>query len=407
MKPVVGIVAEHNPLHNGHRLHMAAARAALGEAPCVIVLSSNFTQRGEPALADKWARAGMGLACGADLVLELPFPFACAAAPNFSSGALDIVARSHLVTHLSFGMENPRHEMEPIVDILAHEPPAFKQRLREELGRGLSWPRAMACALEAILPGSAAFASHPNNLLALSYLLHMRKKGYPLTPLPIQRQGEAHDSAALGPLASAGALRDALNLGASLNEDSPLAEAMPASSIALLREAHDAGRLCLPQRKEGLWPMLQALLLRASAEELRRFDGMDEGIERRLLKEWRNASGFEDFVGLCASPRYTRSRVRRLLIRLLVGMDRWTADALRRLGPPYARVLGFTERGRELLRVRGNRSGLPFITRLPAAQGSLGRAVAELEFRASALYELLLPQPDLRHEERQSPASPM
>ena len=81
--PIVGIVAEYNPLHNGHRLMLEAVRSRLGDIPCVVVLSSNFTQRWEPALCDKWTRAEMALQCGADLVLELPFLFSCAAAPDF------------------------------------------------------------------------------------------------------------------------------------------------------------------------------------------------------------------------------------------------------------------------------------------------------------------------------------
>ena len=399
----LGIVAEYNPLHNGHRLHLQAARMAASPcgAPCIVVLSSNFTQRGEPALVDKWTRARMALSCGADLAVELPFPFACAAAPDFSAGAVDLLARSGLATHLSFGMEDPGYDVAPILDILTREPPAFGQRLREELGRGLSWPRAMARALDDLLPGSAAFASRPNNLLALSYLLRIHKKGYPLSPLPVQRRGDGHEGKELGPLASAGALREALNAETSLGDDGPLAAAMPAASLALLREAQDDGRLCLPCREEGLWPMLQALFLRSTPGELRRFDGVDEGIEGRLLREWRDASGLEDFIGRCASPRYTRSRLRRLAVRLLVGVDRWTAGALRRVGPPYVRVLGFSERGRALL--RGRQGNLPFITRLAAAGDPLGRIVAGMEFRASALYELLLPRPDLRREGRQRP----
>lgn len=399
--PVIGIVAEYNPLHNGHRLMLEAARSRLGDVPCVVVLSSNFTQRGEPALCDKWTRAEMALQCGADLVLELPFLFSCAAAPDFSAGAVDLLARTHLATHIAFGMEDPETDIGPILNILLHEPPAFKQRLQEEIRRGASYPKAAALALESVIPGSEAFASSPNNLLGLSYLLRVRQKGYPLLPIPIPRVGAGHDEKALGPLASAGAIRAALRQGSPLDDNSPLAATMPAFSLALLREAEKKGRLC--SSPEKMWPLLQGLFLRSTPGELRRVDGMDEGIENLFLKRWRDATSLDDFVGRCVSARYTQGHIRRRLIRLLLGGEHWTAQAVRRTGVHYARVLGFSARGRELLKVRGRASDIPIITRLAAARGPTGKSAAQMEFRASALYELLLPQPDLRHEEQQRP----
>ena len=401
MKPVIGIIAEYNPLHNGHRLMMEAARERLGDVPVVVALSSNFTQRGGPALCDKWTRAKMALQCGADLVLELPFFFSCAAAPDFSAGAVDILARTHLVTHIAFGMENPQEDITPIIDVLLNEPPKFKQCLNEQMKRGASYPKAAANALENIIPSSGTFTSFPNNLLAPSYLLHIKRRGYPLLPLPLSRVGAGHAEETLGPLTSAGAIRAALNGGASLKDGGPLAAAMPDTSLSLLREAEEAGRLC--RSSEKLWPLLQTLFLRSTRHDLQQFDGMDEGIENLFLKRWREAEGVDDFVGCCVSTRYTQGHIRRRLIRLLMGVNRWTAQALRRAGVPYARVLGFTARGRELLRTRGRASELPLITRLAAAEGPIGKSAAQMEFRASALYELLLPCPDLHHEERALP----
>ncbi|MCR5347226.1 MAG: nucleotidyltransferase family protein [Fretibacterium sp.] len=397
----VAIIAEYNPLHNGHRLMMEAVRARLRDVPCVIVLSSNFTQRGEPALCDKWTRAKMALQCGADLVLELPFLFACSAAPDFSAGAVDLIARTNLATHIAFGMEDAAYNTEPILDILLHEPLSFKQRLQKELKHGASYPKAMSLALEDILPGSGAFASSPNNLLSLSYLLHIRKRNYPLIPLHFSRQGGSHAGLKLGPATSAGAIRAALNRGTSLDDDSPLTPVMPAFSLSLLRKARDEGRLCLSNPK--LWPLLQAFFLRSTPEELRTVDGMDEGIENLFLKHWRGAGNLDDFVGRCVSARYTQSHIRRRLIRLLLGADRWTAQAVRCVGVPYARVLGFNGRGRELLKTRNLSSEFPVITRLSAARGPVGKLVAQMEFRVSALYELLLPYPNLHHEEQQRP----
>ncbi|MCR4819081.1 MAG: nucleotidyltransferase family protein [Fretibacterium sp.] len=400
--PIVGIVAEYNPLHNGHRLMLESARSRLGDdVPCVIVLSSNFTQRGEPALCDKWTRAEMALQCGADLVLELPFLFSCAAAPDFSAGAVDLLARTHLATHIAFGMEDPETDIAPIINLLLHEPPPFKQRLQEEMKRGASFPKAIAETLDAFLAGAGPFASSPNNLLGLSYLLRIKRQDYSLCPLPLPRVGKGHGEMDLGPLASAEAIRAALRQGSTLDDNGLLAAAMPASSLALLRGAEKRGRLCASSKR--LWPLLQALFLRSASDSLHRVDGMDEGIENLFLKHWRDAVSLDDFVGRCVSSRYTQGHIRRRLVRLLLGVDRWTAQAVRRTGVPYARVLGFTARGRKLLKTQGHASEIPLISRLGAVKGTIGKSMVQMEFRASALYELLLPHPDLQHEKRQCP----
>jgi predicted nucleotidyltransferase len=460
--PGIGIVAEYDPFHNGHALHLSRALTSLNtggnEAAVVVVLSSSFTQRGLPAMLDKWTRARMALENGADLVLELPFIYACNAGPEFARGAVDTLAAMECVTHLSFGMEtfclknpfaergketnssisnfsisplpvslpisfpassgvgsysentgnleNPTAALYAIVDILIQEPFSFKSNLKKALASGMSYPKALAQAIDRELPGGGAFASTPNNALALSYLLRVRRGNYGLVPLPVRREGAGYRDTTIGPLASATAIRSAVEEAArtpdSTGGKSWIEDAMPASSLRLLRERQKEGRLCLLTEK--LWDLLRGLLVRSSPEDLRKCAGMDEGLENLFLKHHSKADSYEDFIGRCVCARYTRNRIRRQTIRCLVGLDRWTALALSRLGPSYVRVLGHNEKGRGLLRARNRGNGktgkaLPVVTRLAAAPG----AMADLEFRASRLRELLLPCPDLGYEERHVP----
>ncbi len=396
--PVVGIVAEYNPFHNGHLLQMATVRNRLPDALFVIVLSSSFTQRGLPGMADKWTRAQMALCNGADLVLELPFLFACNAAPEFGAGAVDILARSKIATHISFGMEEPGRDTSSILRILIQEPPSFKRSLRENLDKGLSYPKAAGKALENELPGCEAFLSAPNNSLALSYLLRIARQGYPLIPIPVQRAGGGYHALEPGELSSAAAIRSALQG----SRDARWTErAMPSPTRRLLEDARERGRLC--PGPEALWPLLQALFLRSSSEEMQGFAGMDEGMENLFLRRYPSAASYDDFVGGCVCARYTRSRIQRQIVRLLAGVDRWSAAAVSRSGVPYIRVLGCNDRGRKLLRERAKNSELPVVTRLAAVRDPIGKLAADAEFRASKLYELLLPKPDLRREERQKP----
>ncbi|HQF91885.1 MAG TPA: nucleotidyltransferase family protein, partial [Synergistaceae bacterium] len=166
---VVGIIAEYNPLHNGHFHHLARAREESGARGVVVVLSSYFVQRGEPAMVDKWARTAMALACGADVVLELPTVFSCHNAGVFANAAVDLLAALGGVTHVAFGMEEPQGDLETLGAILMEEPEAFKSALQRFLQEGFSFVESRSRALETLVPGSASLLRGSNNTLALAY----------------------------------------------------------------------------------------------------------------------------------------------------------------------------------------------------------------------------------------------
>jgi predicted nucleotidyltransferase len=307
--PVIGVVAEYDPFHNGHALHLAKARAALGSAglhaPVVVTLSSSFTQRGLPALADKTTRARMALANGVSLVLELPFVHACNAGPEFARGAVRLLAATELVTHVAFGVEdalafsaqknhlNPPPTLGAALSILIQEPLSFKLNLRENLASGQSYPKALANALERQSPGSGALVSSPNNALAVSYLTNIHRYGLGLIPIPVGREGAGHnDNFSFSPcspcsppvLASATAIRRALAEGAqALAEGSWVLDAVPASVPPLLKDDLERGRLCLDTGK--LWDLLRGLLTRSTPDDLRACAGMEEGLENLFLKQ--------------------------------------------------------------------------------------------------------------------------
>ena len=411
--PVIGVVAEYDPFHNGHALHLAKARKTLGcsDAPVVAALSSSFTQRGLPALADKTARAEMALANGVNLVLELPFAHACNSAPEFARGSVGILAATRLVSHLAFGVEDVSafyqkgdHLLDELLSILIQEPLSFKLNLRENLASGCSYPKAVALALERERPGSLDLVSSPNNALAISYLAEIKRKGYRLNPIPVQREGPGYKDETPGPLAGATAIRKALS--ETEGQDSRLGwvnDAVPSSVMSILRKERDIGRLCLGTGK--LWDLLRGLLARSTPSMLRACAGMEEGLENLFLKHYAKANSYEDFIGRCVCARYTRNRLQRQAARCMTGLDRWTAAALFRCGPPYIRVLGYDDIGRGLLRERKKLSGatVPVITRLAAAKGTVAQMTADAEFRASRLRELLLPNPDLTREEKLIP----
>lgn len=284
---------------------------------------------------------------------------------------MNLLGLSHMATHISFGMENPEHNLTPLLEAL--DSPEYSHSLRQELGRGASFPKAHVLALEHLVPGSSEFLSKPNNMLAMSYI---RNNHYGLEVMPVKREGNI----------SSRAIRQDLKSNADM---------MPEYSRELLRCAEREGRLC---NEERLWPLLQGVFVRSRAEDLQKIYGIDEGIEGLMLKNWKRAEGLDDFIGKCVCARYTRAHIRRRLIYILLGLDRWEVMGALREGVPYARVLAFTQKGRELLKEYAGKSEVKIITRLSEAEGRREKYFADVEFRASQLYELLMDKPDINRE---------
>ena len=97
---VLGIIAEYNPFHNGHLYHLLKSKEEAEADSVIAVIGGNFTQRGEPSLLDKWSKAEMALANGADLVIELPVLYSISSAENFADGAIKILNSLKIVLQI-------------------------------------------------------------------------------------------------------------------------------------------------------------------------------------------------------------------------------------------------------------------------------------------------------------------
>ena len=389
-----GIVAEYNPFHNGHLWHLEQTRLRLPDAVIIAVLSANFVQRGLPAFIDKWARTKMALNNGVDLVLELPSFFSCNSGMFFAQGAVDIL-NAVGASHISFGVEkstqsekNLLSQLESISCILSQERSSFKQAVKQSLSNGASYSKAVAIALEAESVGAGEFASMPNNILALSYLAHITKKKYTIVPLPIERYGDGHNE-------SASKIRDLISIKY-LNSFGPcdladtrneLTNMLPRSSVEIMDECLNNGRIMNDTSK--LFEFIQFMLLCSDNESLRKISGMEEGLNGLFQKNIDKADSFDDFIGRCVCARYTRSRLQRQIIKIMLGIDKWTEWALQRQGARYVRVLGYNSAGKKYLRNNSKTAKLNIVTRLAAIKEPLGKRIAQIEFKASRLWELI------------------
>lgn len=366
-----GIVAEYNPFHRGHAWHIAETRRRLGgEAPVVCVMSGHWVQRGECALADKWLRAALALDRGADLVVELPTPWAMASAESFARGAVSLLAATGVVDVLSFGSETG--ELAPLEEAAAAlDAPDYPERLRAALGRGLSFPAARQEA------AGAACLSAPNNNLGVEYLRSLRALGSTIRPLTVPRQGAGHDGPAAGGYASASELRRLLRAGRG-EEAAPYLTAPWSGELADMQHIERAVLARLRTMGEGDWAALPD-------------GGGAEGLPSRLAKAAREAVSLEDFYTRAKTRRYPHARLRRLALAAFLGLR----AAERPAAPPYVRVLGLGGRGRVLLRRMKDTCPLPVIVKPAQARELDGpaRTLFESEARYTDLYGLCFPAP--------------
>lgn len=410
---VQGIIAEYNPFHNGHRHHLLASAAALGATRTVCVLSGHFVQRGEPSVCSKAARTEMALRCGADLVLELPAAFSCSSAESFASGAVATLDATGIVDVLSFGSEaGSLASLKAVADVLADEPEDFRTWLRAFLDTGMSFPAARQAAF-AKWAGTSADShvlDNPNNILGVEYLKALRRRGSRMVPGTIARIGRGYNDPVMeDAFPSAAAIRTAL-LGAGFPSDvTPAAgmhaagipadalcaagmsiAGMPEAASAILSREMAAGRA--PVSADRFFPMILHRLRTATDSDLASLPWMEQGLHNRLRSAAADACSFAGIVDAAATSRYPRTRIQRMLCALLIGMPGALPGELADAGhAQYIRVLGFTDRGRELLAVMKHTATLPIIGKASqwgTLRNPLAHRLLELENRASDTWAL-------------------
>lgn len=386
----VGIIAEYNPFHNGHRYHIARARELTHADAVIAVMSGAFTQRGDAAILDKWTRARMALQNGADMVIELPCLFALREAQGFACGGVKLLSGLGIVDTLAFGCEEECIPfLESAAACLLTEPDNFRACLHSGLKSGMSYPLARSRALSKALGIDESILNRPNFSLALEYAQSNMRLGSPLKLMPVARTSD-YNSQELSDICSASAIRAAILRG---EIDAALCGMPENCRDAFYRAlSGDASVEACALTDSGFLSSLYIYSLRhLTPEQLTAYAGVSEGLENLLLRAARESSNAEELLTACKSRRYTLARLRRLLPQITLGITR--DMQCRHPAPTYARVLGCRS---SMLHLMGEiqRSGALPVT--PGGRGLSGDALWELEVRASDLWGLAVCNPAWR-----------
>ena len=380
---ICGVVSEYNPFHKGHAYQIEQAKSHLGEDSAVVCcMSSDFVQRGDAAILPKHLRAKAAVLSGTDVVLELPAPYALRSAEGFAQSAVDILLGTGVITDLSFGAEDADagllHETASL--LLEHQ---TVQDTLLHLKTGISYAAARERALYARVKEKAEILQKPNNILAVEYCKALIRRESAVNLLPIERKGAGHDAGAEGEYASASYIREFLREGKT-DEALPY---LPETTVAILKESMESGHALLDQSR--LENAMLSSLVRLTADDLAALPDANEGLDNRLLEAIRKGRTIEEICAQAKTKRYALSRIRRMIFCAYLGITKEESTT----PPPYARVLAFSDKGREVLKLARKRATLPLITK-PAHAFDLGgdaRKIFEREALACDLYNLALP----------------
>lgn len=386
---MIGIIAEFDPFHRGHEYLIQQARQRYPGQAVAVAMSGHYTQRGGPAAVEPHARAEMALRCGADLVLELPLPYAISSAERFGWGGVAVLAAAGVDT-LCFGSEcGDSQRLEQAAVCLERDD--FREKLQEFLAKGVSFASARQSAVTALCGEEVGgVLATPNDLLGVSYLSAIRQQNTGMQVCAIPRVGPAHNAAVTeGGFSSASHLRRLLKEG---RVEEALALMPPPASAVLERELEQGNA---PAELSHCERAVLYCLRRMTEADFLALPDCSEGLEHRLYRAAQQANSLEGFYTLAKSRRYAHSRIRRLTLWAWLGLTQ--ADYPQTL--PYLRVLGMNAAGQQVLHDIRKTCPVPILTK-PAAARKLpeeAKRLFLLETRGADLWRLCLPT--LEHAE--------
>lgn len=377
------IASEYNPFHNGHKYLIDKTKAA-GFDSVVAVMSGNFVQRGEPAVADKFFRAEAAVLGGADLVIELPLKYAVSTASYFAKGFVDTVNATGMSGAISFGASAETDELLKIKEIIFSE--KCLDYTEKKIADGLSNPVAKFQFLKENYPDTdCRLLNDANNILALEYINAIDKSESSLKLFSVKRIGASHDSdVTTGEYSSAGYIRRKLSEASSFDA---VRMFMPNDVFDLYKEGYNDGSLPVDMKAFDVASFSR--LISFDAEYFRNINNVTGGIENRIEEAIKKSNDLSVLYDNIKSRHYTHSRIRQIILSAVLGIKKSDLDR----GVSYIRVLAFNDKGREILHQMKKSASIPVISNLSKVNETNSESIitdAKLDYNAGKLYNLLL-----------------
>jgi len=408
------LIVEYNPFHNGHQYHLNQSKKISQNGELIVIMSGNFTQRGEAALLNKWARTKQALSCGADLVLELPLVYNIRSAEYFAYYSVLSLEKSNIVDSIVFGSEAGQIKvLAAIAKALVNESSEFKKKLKNQLKDGVDFPTARRRALLYSYQNNTELQSFdkktiekvliaPNNILGIEYLKSIYRINSRIKTHTIKRIGtDYHSQKVNNNYASASLIRKIINSGPQAEALAAVRELMPDNSWKFLKEEIKKGSFVKKDFESKILNKTVDQLRRSTSEDLKKYKGISNGLENRIIEKAAAPFNVDSFLDSLKSKNLTESRIKRKLLQIYFGLNNKKIELIEKNAPHYLRVLG-VKKGREYLLSRLQKRSEVEIIINPAAKineldlNSRDPLSLSLSFDllASDLYSLLYQNPN-------------
>ena len=375
MKKIIGVIAEYNPFHLGHRYQIEKIKELYPNSIIIAIISTNFTQRGDISLLNKWNKTTICLNEGIDLVIELPTLYATQSADIFAYGAISILNKFKIDT-LVFGSETNDIDYFTTLANIQINNPKYPELVKNYLSLGLNYPTAMSKALKEL---TNTKIDKPNDLLALSYIKEIIKNNYPITPISIKRTNDYHSNSLQNNtnIINASLIREMfLN-----NQD--ISPYIPNNTKELLYQYLSLNKA---------YTILKYNIIN-NENNLSTYLDIEEGLDKRILKYLDTSHTWIDLVNNLKTKRYTYNKINRTLLHLLLNIKK--EDNTKEI---YLRVLGFNNKGREYLKKLKKDTNLDIFTSYRKNKSPL----LDLEYHSTYIYSLITNDSSLIKREYQS-----
>lgn len=375
---ICALIAEYNPFHLGHLKHIDYIKNTLGAQSVIVVMSGNFTQRGDVAVLDKFTRARHALLAGADMVIELPTVFATSNAETFATGGVNIIDALGVCDAMCFGVESgDKTAYLSLAKAMLNETKEFKKILKEKLDGGISLAKAKFETVKQVYGDvfDHNLIALPNNILGLEYTKALIRNNSNVDIHPMIRLGDHNDVTLKKGVTSATSIRQVLKTG----------------KIKRLKK-------CVPSfvyKDFTTYPFLfEKLVLseavRVDSNDLAKITDCTEGLENRIKAFVKDNSSLEMLVDKISTKRYTKTRIQRILTANLLGINaKLVQDA--KDSPTYAKVLAIKKESMDLIPLLCKNSSIPILTRKSDEQAlrKTAKKCFEKDVLANDLYSLI------------------
>lgn len=350
---IVGLIAEYNPFHNGHKYHIEKAKEVTEADHVIVVMSGDFVQRGTPSIMPKRLRCEAALKAGASLVIELPTCYSTASAESFAFGAVSILDKLGCVDAICFGSEcGEIKNLELLAKILIEEPAEYKEALQYYLRQGESYPAARQKAMYEYFDSDVAtpILAEPNNILGIEYLKALHKISSEMKPYTISREfSKYHDKVLNEVFSSASAIRKEINENGLENIEGHI----PEEGLDLFTENFENR---FPVVANDFSLLLKYRLLKENKESLSEYLDVSEELANRIINNRNQFVDYDQFCELLKTKEVTYSRISRALLHILLEIKK---DDLAKI--ENARVLGFRKDSTAVLSAIKETSMIPLV----------------------------------------------